>query len=140
MYDNYSYPMGADNPRAPWNIPDVPEEDFNITCSQSLSRTAVVTTNNYIPVVEDEPHNRIHEEYADTSDTCWKTEYDENGYTTPLQLIGMLKEYLEKDLRNIQKDMLPNDRSYKVTEARRLKFLIEECDAWNDDETEFCEG
>ena len=139
MYDNYNYPYGADTPSAPWNEPEIPEMDFEVTCSQSLSRTATITTNNYIPCVEDEPHNRIHEEWADTSDTNWADEYSECGYMTPLELIGLLKEYLEKDLRDLQRNMLPNDRSYKATQARRLKGLIEECEDWTEDETEFIE-
>ena len=49
MYDNYHYPLGADTPDAPWNQEEVPDEDFEITCSQSLSKTVTVTTNNYIP-------------------------------------------------------------------------------------------
>jgi hypothetical protein len=105
-----------------------------------LSRTAIVTTNNYIPCIEDEPHNGIHEEWADTSETNWADEYSECGYMTPLELIGLLKEYLEKDLRDIQRDMLPNDKSFKATKVRMLKGLIEECDAWTEDETEVCEG
>jgi hypothetical protein len=56
---------------------------------------------------------------------------------TPLELIGLLREYLEKDLRDIQRDMLPNDRSFKATKARMLKGLIEECECWNEDEIDF---
>jgi hypothetical protein len=33
--------------------------------------------------------------------------------------------------------MLPNDRSFKATKVRMLKGLIEECDAWSEDETDF---
>ena len=146
MYDNYNYPMGADTPDAPWNQVDVPEKDFEVTCSQSLSRTATVTTNNYIPGASGVDYERDDEggytacgwqDDDDTSDTNWGDEYSECGYMTPLQLIQMLREYLEKDLRDIQKDMLPNDRSYKATKARQLKGLIEECDCWQDDETEY---
>ncbi len=148
MYDNYNYPMGADTPDAPWNEVDVPEKDFEVTCSQSLSRTATVTTNNYIPGASGVDYERDDEggytacgwqEDDDTSDTNWAEEYKENGFKTPLELIGLLKEYLEKDLRNIQKDMLPNDRSYKATKAHMLKGLIEECEGWINDETEYIE-
>ena len=127
---------------APFNQVDVPDKDFEVTCSQSLSRTAIVTTNDYILCVEEGCEDGIgyHDEWADTSDTCWKDEYEKNGYKTPLELIELLMDYLERDLMEIQKDMLPNDRSFKVTEARRLRGLIEECMCWTDDETEFCEG
>jgi hypothetical protein len=101
-----------------------------------------VTTNNYIPCVEDVWDDGVgsHYEWANTSDTVWSKEYSGSGYKTPLELIELLKEYLEKDLREIQKDMLPNDRSFKVTKARMLKGLIEECECWTEDETEICEG
>jgi hypothetical protein len=49
----------------------------------------------------------------------------------------MLQEYLEKDLRALQVDILPNDRSFKVTQVRRLKHLIEECEGFEEDEIEF---
>lgn len=149
MYDNYNYPAGADNARAPWNEPVIPEKDFEITCSQSLSRTATVTTDNYIPGasgVDYEPDDEGGyyasgwQDEDDTSDTNWADEYKSNGYKTPLELIGMLREYLEKDLRNIQRDMLPNDRSYNATKARMLKGLIKECEAWTEDEIDFEEG
>lgn len=140
MASNYPDGLTDWTPGCPWSEPEVPERDFEVTCSQSLSRTAIVTTNNYIPCIEDEPHNGIHEEWADTSETNWADEYSECGYMTPLELIGLLKEYLEKDLRDIQRDMLPNDRSFKVTIARMLKGLIKECECWTEDETEICEG
>ena len=143
-----NYPPGVSDSTwdAPWNDPDVPEKEFDVTCSQSLSRTTSVWTNNYIPGASGVDYENDGEggSYAcgwhdpdDTSDTNWAKEYEENGFKTPLELIGLLKEYLEKDLRNIQKDMLPNDRSYKATKARMLKGLIEECDCWTEDETEF---
>ena len=148
MYDNYHYPAGADTPDAPWNQSDIPEEEFEVTCSQSLSRTATVWTSNYIPSasgVDYEPDGEggycassWHDD-PDTSDTNWAEEYKSNGYKTPLQLIQMLREYLEKDLRDIQKDMLPNDRSFKATKARQLRGLIEECDCLTEDETEYIE-
>lgn len=149
MYSNYPDGLSDYTPGAPWNEPEVPEKGFEITCSQSLSRTVEVWTNNYIPGASGCDYEPDGEGgYAacgwqdpdDTSDTNWSKEYSDNGYKTPLELICMLKEYLEKDLREIQKDMLPNDRSFKVTQIRMLKGLIEECDCWTEDETEFCEG
>ena len=142
MRESDYYPAGAySDPSAPYNEVEVPEKDFEITCSQSLSRTVVVTTNNYIPCVDEGCEDGVgyHDEWADTSDTCWREEYKNNGYKTPQELISLLKEYLEKDLRDIQRDMLPHDRSYKATQARRLKGLIEECEDWTEDETEFVE-
>lgn len=144
-----NYPPGAEfDPSAPWNEVEVPEKDFEVTCSQSLSRTAIVTTNNYIPGasgVDYEPDDEGgytavgYQDPDDTSDTCWKDEYKNNGYTTPLELIGMLKTYLGKELTELENSMEPNDRSYKVAQVRRLRFLIEECESWTEDETEYVE-
>ena len=138
---NYGYGLSDNSPDTPWNEPQVPERDFEVTCSQSLSRTAKVTTNNYIPCAEDVWDDGVgyHDEWADTSETDWKKAYSYE-HKTPLELIGLLKEYLEKDLRDIQRDMLPNDRSFKATKSRMLKGLIEECECWTEDETEICEG
>ena len=147
MRESGYYPPGAEfDPNAPYNQVDVPEKAFIVCCSQSLSRTAEVWTNDYIPGASGydiEPDGEggystvSWHDGPDISDTDWGKEYDECGYKTPLQLIQMLREYLEKDLRDIQKDMLPNDRSFKATKARQLKGLIEECDCWQDDETEY---
>ena len=138
-----NYPPGAEHdPNAPYNQVSIPERDFEVTCSQSLSRTTTVCTDDYIPCAEDVWDDGVghHDEWADTSETNWADEYSECGHMTPLELIGLLKEYLEKDLRNLQRDMLPNDRSYKATKSRMLKGLIEECECWTEDETEICEG
>jgi len=146
--DNYPMMSASELSRAPWMQEEPPEKSFEITCSQSLSKTVTVWTDNYIPGASGcdyEPDGEGGyyasgwQDDPDTSDTNWAEEYKENGFKTPLELIGLLKEYLEKDLRNIQKDMLPNDRSYKATKARMLKGLIEECEGWTNDETEYIE-
>ena len=145
MYDNYHYPAGADNEQAPWNEPEVPENDFNVTCCQTLSRTAVVTTNNYIPGASGVDYEYDgdggytacdwHDE-DDTSDTHWSEEYLENGYKTPIELIEMLKDYLQKDLDRV--DIIAEEQNEnKQFLERRLKFLIKECESWTVDETDF---
>lgn len=138
MYDNYNYPPGADTPDAPWNEPVIPEKDFEITCSQSLSRTVIVTTNNYTPGasgVDYEPDDEGGY-YAsgwhdpdDTSDTNWAEEYHDNDHYTPIQLIELFKQCLEENLKNGLVFKTPG-----VT-----KRLIEECDGWTEDETEYIE-
>jgi hypothetical protein len=73
MKESDYYPAGAySDPNAPYNQVDVPEKDFEVTCSQSLSRTAIVTTNDYIPCVDEGCEDGVgyHDEWADTSDTC----------------------------------------------------------------------
>ena len=141
MLSNYPDGLSDWTPGCPWSEPEIPEKEFEVTCCQTLSRTANVYTDNYIPGCcgcDYEDGVAIGwQDPDDTSDTNWADEYKNNGYKTPLELIGMLREYLEKDLRDIQKDMLPNDRSYNATKARKLKGLIEECEGWIEDETEY---
>ena len=144
MFDNYP-PGAANDPNAPYNQVDVPEKDFDVTCSQSLSRTAVVTTNNYIPGASGcdyEPDGEGGycacgwQDPDDTSGTDWSKEYGNDHYT-PLQLIQMLREYVANDLDRV--DIIAEETNQsKAFLERRLKHLIEECDCWNDDETEFC--
>ena len=132
---------------APWNDPVVPEKDFEITCSQSLSRTATVTTNNYTPGASgvdyeydvDGPVACGWQDDDDTSDTNWANEYKDNGYKTPLELIQMLKEYLQKDLEKWEEEDKKDPHKWAATQVRKFKGLIEECECWTEDETEFVE-
>ena len=58
-----------------------------------------------------------------------------------MELIGILKEKLEKELKTLEKKA-PKDAkvSYRRdTEIRKLKGLIQECDDWTEDECEFIE-
>lgn len=144
------YPAGAyRDPNAPYNQVDVPEKEFDVTCSQSLSRTATIWTNNYIPGASGVDYEDDGEggscavgwhDPDDTSDTNWADEYANNGYKTPLELIALLREYLGKELTEIENSMEPGTRDYRVTRARMLRSLIEECDCWTEDETEIVGG
>ena len=51
--------------------------------------------------------------------------------------LNLINAETEGDLMEIQKDMLPNDRSFKATQVRMLKGLIRECECWTEDEIEF---
>ena len=143
------YPAGLTDwtPGCPWSEPDVPEKDFDITCCQTLSKTVVVTTSNYIPGAEGCDYEPDGEggyctmgwhDPDDTSDTNWSNEYKENDHYTPLQLIQMLKVRVEKELKELELSPIDSRHPYmKAAEVRKLKHLIEECDDWCDDETEF---
>ena len=126
--DNYNYPWGADTPDAPWNQVEVPERDFDVIISQTLSKSTTVTTSNYIPVSErEEDFNNF---YCDTSNTNWKDAYSESGHYTPLELIEKFKELLEKYMP----DPIVNMKDYK-----KARFLIEECKNWIEDDIEIME-
>ena len=127
MYDNYNYPLGADTPYAPWNEQEVHKRQFDVCISQTLSKNTKVTTNDYVPEV-DQDKDGVYES-TDTSDTDWKEAY-KNEHLTPLQLIGKFKDFLTK--------YLP-DPIIDVKEFRRFKHLINECEGWTEDETEVVE-
>lgn len=143
-------PAGAEHDQnAPWNQHDVPEKDFEIICSQTLSRTATVYTDNYIPGesgADYEPDDEggyyavAWHEADDTSNTDWKKEYYDNGYKTPLQLIQILKGYLKDDLKKWEEEDKKEPHRWAATQVRILKGLIEECECWCEDECEFIEN
>ena len=131
------FPAGAYNdPSAPYNQSDPEEKEFDVTCSQSLSKTVTVTTNNYTPGASSVNYEPDDEGgyYAsgwhdpdDTSDTNWSEEYQDNDHYTPLQLISLFKKHLENEL----------NRMGDVKDSRRIKHLIEECSDWTEDDTEY---
>jgi hypothetical protein len=139
MLSNYPDGLSDSTIGAPWNEESVPEKDFEVTCSQSLSKTVTIWTDNYIPGasgVDYEPDGEggycacgWHDP-DDTSDTNWAEEYHYNDHYTPLQLIGLFKQCLEETLKNGLVFQTPG-----VT-----KRLIEECDGWTEDETEYIEN
>ena len=129
MYDNYNYPPGADTLDAPWNQEDVPEREFDVTISMSLSRTVQCYTNKYIPEVDEENGHL----YVDTSDTPWSEVYSDNHKTIP-ELLEELKKYIQKDLDNLADDETKMDKAFH---RRRLEFLLTECDEWTVDEEDY---
>lgn len=128
-----NYPPGSDTADAPWNEVEVPDMEFDVTISMSLSKTVKCSTNKYNPVVIDEPHNRLHEEYPDTSDTPWSEVYGDNHKTIP-ELLEELKKYIQKDLNNLISDDSKPDKAFH---RRRLEFLMKECDNWVVDEEDY---
>ena len=132
MIESGYYPPGAEfDPRAPYNEVENDEIDFDITCTQVLSKTVSVTTTNYVREVDEErdEEGSIHRDVTyDTSDTNWADEFAENEYHTPLQLIALFKRHLEDILNGTE--TCSKAPSY-------IKQLIKECEEWSEDETEF---
>ena len=113
-----------DSFKAPWNQKDQKEEEFECLCSQTLSKAARVFTNDYNPLYEEECG------YCETTNTNWEAAWHENDHYTPLQLL----ELFQKLLRNqLGEDNFNKSRAY-------LEHLIEECDMWCEDETEYMEN
>ena len=136
--NNYPDGLSDHSPDAPWNEPEVPEKEFEVTCSQSLSKTVSVWTNDYIPGasgVDYEPDDEGGyyasgwQDPDDTSDTNWANEYHANDYHTPLQLIQLLKQVLLNDL----------EHGIAFKSPKFTHDLINECEGWTEDETEYTE-
>lgn len=126
---NFNLPAGAEyDPLAPYNQVEIPEREFDILISQTLSKSTSVETNDYIPVSErEEDFNNF---YCNTSDTDWKKAYGDYGRYTPLELIEAFKELLQENLPNPKED----PKKY-----RKYKYLIEECEGWVEDDIEIME-
>lgn len=125
------YPAGAYNDSsAPYNEPLIPEKEFEVTCSQTLSKTASIYTDDYIPQCDEGCEDGIgyHDEWTDTSETDWKKAYNDVAMT-PLDIINacetLAKHLLEQGITHI-------GHLY-------MKELIEECQDWNEDDYEVIE-
>lgn len=82
MYDNYNYPVGADNAEAPWNQTDNPEREVEITVSITLSKTLKVRVNDYQIVDSGKDEDGEYFEDIDYSDCDLKNAV-ENQYVLP---------------------------------------------------------
>ena len=138
MIESGYYPPGAEfDSDAPWNQNNPEEKEFEVTVSQTLSKNTTVTTSDYIPGGSSQEtewdidgyHTITCHEPDDTSDTDWKKAY-KNEHLTPIQLIGEFKDFLTKHLP---------DPIIDVKGFQRFKYLINECEEWEVDETEVVE-
>lgn len=129
MYDNYNFPCGSDTPNAPWNQPDVPEKEFDVLISQTLSKDTTVSTSDYVPIKTIEPENGVYENYADTENTDWKQAYKDSAYT-PLEIIAVTKKIAEELVKNTSKRFA----------GIWLPDLIKNCEGWIEDDLEVMEN
>ena len=137
MYDNYHYAPGSDTPDAPWNQVENPEEEFNVTIVETLSKDVTIFTTDYNLEVDCDEEGCYRN--CDTSDTDWKDEYKKQGCTAIETLIAV-KTYLE-EVRLQQLIDLSNCRNLTTEEQKELrvvKDLIEQCSGWKQEEIEFC--
>ena len=121
------YPAGlTDNtPGCPWSEPEVPERDFDVLISQTLSRDTTITTQDYQPEFDEEDGRT----YANTEDTDWKKAYCDVAMT-PLEIIGAAEK--------IAKVLL--EQGQTRVGGVYLKSLIQDCEGWFEDETEVIEN
>ena len=120
------YPAGlTDNtPGCPWSEPVIPEREFDVLVSQTLSRNTSIYTDDYCPEFDEEDGRT----YANTEETDWKKAY-QNVAMTPLEIIGAAKK--------IAKVLLEQGQT-RVGDVY-LKSFVEDCEGWNEDELEVME-
>lgn len=116
---------------APFNDPIIPEREFDVTVSQTLSKETTVWTDDYAPCVEDAFEDGVgyHDQWEDTSQTDWKKAYDATEMT-PLDIINACKKLAEH--------LLENGTTYLG--ALHMKELIQSCEDWVVDDYEVNPG
>jgi len=126
MNESAYYPAGAySDPNAPYNETVVPEREFDVTVTVTLTKSETITTVDYSPEFDEETGGT----YANTQDTDWQHEYEENCYTIP-NLLNELKNYITADLEKY--------KGSPRTE-RRLNKMLAACDGWSVEETDITE-
>ena len=129
MYNNYDYPLGADNSLAPWNQVENTEIERDCDVEETIARKGTLSTTDY--VAEEDCDDELGKCISvDTSETDWSAEYANQEYTA-LELIAKLKTYVEEDIKNTS----PN-----TSKVRELKRLLSACDGWEQTELEVEEG
>lgn len=120
-----------------WNEVEYPEEEFNVTIVETLSKDVTIFTSDYNLEVDCDEDGCYRN--CDISDTSWKEEYKKQGCTAIETLIAV-KTYLE-EVRLEQLIELSRCRSLTTEEQKELrvvKDLIEQCSDWKQEEIEFC--
>ena len=122
MFNNYIYPMGADNESAPWNEVEMPECDFTIRASITLERECTITTN---------------EVYRDEDDCELCADADIEGtfnkqYTSIPDLLAELVKYIDGELASgLIPGQLSNER------RRELEKMKESAQGWTIEDSYF---
>ena len=119
MYNNYDYPLGADNSLAPWNQEENTEIERDCDVTETIARKVTLSTTDY--AAEEDWDDELGKCISvDTSETDWSAEYANQEYTA-LELIAKLKTYVEEDIKNTSPD---------TSKGRELKRLLSACDGW----------
>lgn len=120
MYDNYNYPMGADNESAPWNEKQKPPQTKRLNVIMTVSKEMDIDTYDYGIEPPEYP------EYmggVDFSYVDWEKDFTEQYYDIPTLLRRMsdlLTKWMPKDVSGADK--------------REYNDLIREAAGWHYDE------
>ena len=116
MYDNYP-PGAAHDQNAPYNEPLIPERDFDVEVTITMSKVVTITTDNYVPEYDDEDGHT----YANTENTEWDKEFENSGHFTIADLIEELKGYVVEDMKTC---------ATNTRKVSHLKRLLLACEDW----------
>lgn len=122
---DYYAPGSYNDPSAPWNEPVIPEREFDVLVSQTLSRDTSIYTDDYCPEFDEETGYTD----ANTDETDWKKAYCDAAMT-PLEIIGAAEK--------IAKVLL--EQGQTRVGGVYLKGLVRDCEGWNEDELEVVEN
>lgn len=127
MRESDYYPAGAYNdPSAPFNEPVIPERDFDVEVTITMSKVVTVTTNNYQPEYDEEDGHT----YANTENTEWDKAFADSGHFTIAELLEELKGYVVEDM----KTCAPN-----TGKGLHLRRLLLACEDWDTTEETYDE-
>ena len=119
-HSNYPLMSQSQWNAAPFNEVRIPEREFEVTISQTLSRTATITTDDYQPEYDEEDGNT----YANTENTDWQKAYENSDFKIQ-DLLGELKGYVQSDLAMTGSN---------TGKGRYLQRLLNACDGWVEDD------
>lgn len=119
------YPAGAYNdPSAPYNEVEYPEEDFNLEVSVTLTRSATITTTQYNAYVDDEDGHT----YVETDNIDFYQEYKDQYWSIP-QLLDKMRGLLEKW----------KPEKMERADKHLYERIMDESQGWEQDEMEVIE-
>lgn len=120
-----NYPMMSQSQLncAPWNDKEnsVIERDCEVT--ETITRRVTLSTTYY--VAEEDWDDELGKcVSADTSDTDWVAEYEEQEYSI-IELLSKLKKYVADDLKNT---------NHSLKKQKELQKLLLVCDSWKQED------
>lgn len=120
MYNNYDYPMGADNEDAPWNQEEQKAETLKCYVSQTLIKHTDVTTTDYVHF-----NSNIVTQYTD-----FEKAYKDCRYT-PLELINEFAKVLPELIDKAKKS------GHRI-EAYKYRNMLSDCKNWEEEDFYAC--
>lgn len=126
MYESGYYPSGAEfDSNAPWNKQELPEQDIDITCSNTLSKSVSVHTDNY----KIDGYDEFGYPCLDLSECNLNEVYEANNHYTAKQALDLAAEFAKRIYTTLDN----KDHSGLISAAVEV---FNACEGWNEDELE----